>query len=499
MDDWMIGFVFKQEDWNFKNNFAPVLSIHPLIHSSKEFQLKFRPHGTFYLMQEAKHHSGSHSKEVSFSVLAFYFIPLALQALSQSITYPLVAAVASRGVGGAINIAGLAQANVVQFFIASMGAGIFIAGMIFGKTSEGYHAHKRICYYMGLVLTSLQAIVCIPYVAHLILGVIMGLPEDMEKSSYTALLTGIPLQFIFAIRTPFLTNLFVHKATGRAYAATFGRILLTVMLAYVFCMVEFTGPFWAIICLTIPVLLENFVLYIMSKPFIKALPVSGKRPTDRAILTYAASFSLGQLFISLSGYVIASFASRAPKPEIMLPVYYAVISLFNAVSFAATRIAATVITFYEDGANRRILKKFTFVSSLVLGFVPLIFIIPFFCRWYYLDVQHLPESTVPIIIQTSLMLIFMPLTIGMRAYCEGKAAYLKKPVAILSGQAIFIAMIALSSSIAYNLGATGTQIGPIALCISNIIAALVILFSVSLERREEIDIPPSPPSSIPER
>ncbi|MFZ2656745.1 MAG: hypothetical protein WAX69_17565 [Victivallales bacterium] len=440
-----------------------------------------------------------HSRTATFSSLSFYFIPLALQALSQSVTYPLVAAVAARGVGGAVNIAGLAQACILSFFIGSLGAGIFIAGMIFGKTSEGYHAHKRISFYTGILLTGIQAIICIPPIAHIILGVIMGLPADMENSAYIALLTGIPLQFIFAQRTPYMTTLFVHKATGRAYAATLGRITITIILAYVFCTVALTGPFWAIICLAIPVLFESFVLHMMAKPFIKALPITGKTPTNHTILSYAASFSIGQLFISLSGYVIGAFASRAPNPDVTLPVYYAVISLFNAVSFAATRISATVITFYEDGLNRRILRKFTVISGLVLGIVPLIFIIPFLCRWYYLDVQHLSVSTVPMIVQTSLLLILMPLTIGMRAYCEGKAAHLKKPVAILSGQAIYIAMIAITSFFALNLGASGTQIGPIALSISNIIAALVILFSVSMERREEIEIPPSPPSSIPER
>jgi len=440
-----------------------------------------------------------HSRTATFSSLSLYFIPLALQALSQSITYPLVAAVAARGVGGSVNIAGLAQACILSFFIGSLGAGIFIAGMIFGKTSEGYHAHKRISYYSGIILTALQAIICIPPVAHMILGVIMGLPADMENSAYIALLTGIPLQFIFMQRMPYMTTLFVHKATGRAYAATLGRITITIMLAYVFCSVMLVGPFWAIICLAIPVLFESVVLYIMAKPFVKALPVAGKTPSTHTILSYAASFSIGQLFISLSGYMIGAFAARAPNPDTTLPVYYAVISIFNAFGFAATRIAATVITFYEDGTNRRILRKFAFVSGLVLGIIPLMFIIPFLCKWYYLDVQHLPISAVPMIIETSLLLILMPLTISMRTYCEGKAAHLKRPVAILSGQAIYIAMIAVTSFFALNLGASGTQIGPIALSVSNIIAALVILFSVSLERQEEIEIPPTPPSSIPER
>ena len=45
-----------------------------------------------------------------------FFVPLAIQAASQALCYPLVAMVASRGPGGPLNLAGLAQANIVMFF-----------------------------------------------------------------------------------------------------------------------------------------------------------------------------------------------------------------------------------------------------------------------------------------------------------------------------------------------------------------------------------------------
>jgi len=54
--------------------------------------------------------------------LTAFFIPLALQAASQSLTYPLVAMVASHGPGGTLNLAGVAQSNIVMFLVGAVGA-----------------------------------------------------------------------------------------------------------------------------------------------------------------------------------------------------------------------------------------------------------------------------------------------------------------------------------------------------------------------------------------
>jgi hypothetical protein len=43
------------------------------------------------------------------------------------------------------------------------------------------------------------------------------------------------------------------------------------------------------------------------------------------------------------------------------------------------------------------------------------------------------------------------------------------------------------------------MIGAIALTFSNVVAGLIILFSINLERKEEIEIPPEPTPSIPQR
>ena len=72
------------------------------------------------------------------SAYARFFAPLALQAASQGLTYPLVAMVASRGPGGPLNLAGLAQSNTLMYMLGTFGFGLVTAGMVFGRTRKGY-------------------------------------------------------------------------------------------------------------------------------------------------------------------------------------------------------------------------------------------------------------------------------------------------------------------------------------------------------------------------
>ena len=70
--------------------------------------------------------------------LTRFFIPLAIQAASQALSYPLVAMVASRGPGGPLNLAGLAQASTVMFFLGMIAISSVTTGMVYAKTREGY-------------------------------------------------------------------------------------------------------------------------------------------------------------------------------------------------------------------------------------------------------------------------------------------------------------------------------------------------------------------------
>ena len=41
--------------------------------------------------------------------------------------------VAAHGPGGALNLAGVAQSNILMFLVATLGAGLVTAGMVFAR------------------------------------------------------------------------------------------------------------------------------------------------------------------------------------------------------------------------------------------------------------------------------------------------------------------------------------------------------------------------------
>ena len=57
-----------------------------------------------------------------------FFVPLLLQAFSQCLTYPLVAAIVSHGELGVKGYAAFAQGQTVMFMIGALGSGLVLTG-----------------------------------------------------------------------------------------------------------------------------------------------------------------------------------------------------------------------------------------------------------------------------------------------------------------------------------------------------------------------------------
>jgi hypothetical protein len=142
--------------------------------------------------------------------------------------------VASRGPGGPLNLAGLAQANIVMFFFGMFAFSYVTTGMVFAKTREGYQKFRFVTLLSGLTIIVIQAILCTPSLAHLLFGQIIGLPPSIEQPARITFLVSIPLQFLFFLRIPYFVVMYSSKATGKASLATIGRITLTALLSPLF-------------------------------------------------------------------------------------------------------------------------------------------------------------------------------------------------------------------------------------------------------------------------
>ncbi len=430
------------------------------------------------------------SEKQNFGKMASFYFPLALQNISQSFTYPLVAMVAVRGLGGPLNIAAIAQASSVGFLIFTLSSGIVTTGMIYLRSREGLARFLKVNSIFTLAIFAIHLCACIPFVGHFIFGTIMGLTEELERSTYFAFVLMLPLSLLFNIRNPYMVILFNEKKTGLAYLATFGRIIATITLSFVFVFFDYVGILWAVVCLSTPIVAEVLIIRSFALPRIKALPQNQERLISiKDMILFTFSFSIGHSLICLSGYMIGAFAARAPSPEIMLPVYYVVMGLFNPVAFGATRIQALVIGFANDNFSNRRLRIFALLCGGILGIAPLVFLLPYAKDWYYCILQRMPVSYSHYIRETSFLLVIFPFVVALRAYSEGWAAYHRKPVSMMAGQAVYLASVTCGAFFALNSGFAGNMIGPFALILGNMCAMATIMLSLKLEMKEEI--PPS--------
>ncbi len=420
-----------------------------------------------------------------------YFVPLAFQAIAQSLTYPLVAMVASRGPGGPINMAGLAQSQNMLMILFVMGSGLITTGMVFGKTKQGLARCTRIN--NGIILLSilLYALMCLPPAAHFLFGRLLGLTPAIEKPAITSFMASLPMLILFRLREPYQIVLLNNAATGRAFGATLGRIVLTLMLASVFCALNLVGPIWAVMCMTLAVAIELLIAKAFALPFMRRMTPSMEPPPSYSkLIVFSLTLSVGLLFLTLSGFMVGAFIARAPEPERMLPIFYLAMGLAHPMAIGTTRLQALILTYYGQSArSNRQLAIFTAIAGVIMGLVPLIFLLPGIIYWYYVTLQKLSIADLPLVRNTAWLLILLPLTVALRAYSEGKAAWFRKPVTILTGQAVYLSFIAISAFFALNIGVPGNMLGAVAILFANLAAAGIIMFALRWEYRDNSPAP----------
>jgi hypothetical protein len=421
-----------------------------------------------------------------------YFVPLALQAASQSLSYPLIAMVAAHGPGGALNLAGVAQANIIMFMVATLGAGLVTAGMVFARTQAGYRHFVAVNRLLSLATAVISAVICIPAAGHLVFGTLLRLPPSIAAPAAQAFPLTIVLNVLFYARNPYQVLLYVNGASMRASTPTFARIALTLAMSPLFCAVGLVGPRWAMVCQAIPVGLETLLSWWYSRPFAAALSAdTAPAPTVRKILFFTLPLSLGGFLMTLSGMILSGVIARAASPEHMLPAYYLAAGLANPAAYAASRVQNVVIAYPPRNRDDNQVLRFTFVAGALLSFVPLVALLPGLAHGYYVTVQRLPPADLPLVYTTALLFLGFPVTVALRCHREGLAALAHRTPTILAGDIAYVAALAVGASACLALKVPGNVIGPLVIATSNL-ASIGILVLLLREPKAEVGPPVAP-------
>ena len=385
---------------------------------------------------------------------ARFYVPLLLQAFSQSLTYPLVGAIISHGPDGVNALTAFSLGQVIQFMIGALAGGLIMTGMVFAKTRSGLASFRRLNGLMMVVLLAVQALVCMHPFDTFIFGHLLNLDPHLSEIARRTLFFSIVMQAAFFMRNVPQVILFNAYASFEANLCTVARILLTGAFVVAFPMFGMVGPDWGLVALTAPIILEWLLSELFARKYERRLEDGGVVSVmEQFRFTVPLSFGAGLL--AVSPFMTAAFVGRAANPADMLAIHYVTLGIANPVAYAALRMQAVAIQFPPEWTGDRRLLRFSVVAGLLLGVVPFLFSLPSIGGWYYGKCQNIPLRILDTTRFVSFLYSFICVIHTVRGRVEGLAALKKCPSAVMAGQFAYFFALVVVLAIMLPIGVPG--------------------------------------------
>ena len=426
------------------------------------------------------------------SVTRFY-IPLLLQAFSQSLTYPLVAGIVTHGAFGVNALTAFSQGQMIMFMIGSLGGGLVMTGMVFAKTWYGYVSFKRL---NAIMMGALLALQCVPAVAPFNRWLFEGffaLPPELAATARWTLLFGVVMNGSFFLRNVPMVVLFNNYESGKANIATVTRILVTLGCSVFFIPAGLTGPYWGLFAITLGTIVEYLVTWAFARPYVEELRTRtcGAREMSAkevCALTweqfhFTLPLSLGGFLLMLSPLIIAAFVGRTADAQDMLSIHYVTLGVANPVAYAALRMQAVSIQFPPERKGDRRLLVYAVCAGLCLGVMPLLFATPAIGGWYFGVYQNVPERILPTVRLAIGLYSLICIIHAVRGRVEGLAALRKRPGAVMAGQIAYTAGLLLACLVLWPTGCPGWLLAVSAIYVAPMCATAAIYATLRFAER----------------
>ena len=432
----------------------------------------------------------------SFSIgnVTRFYLPLLLQAFTQSLSYPLLAGIVTDGEFGVKALTAFSQGQMIMFLIGALGGGLVMTGMVFARTWYGYVSFRRLNAIMMVVLLAVQ---CIPTIAPLNRWLFEGffaLPPELAETARWTLLFGLVMQAAFFLRNVPMVVLFNNYESGKANAATLARIGVTLACAALFPRIGWVGAGWGLFALTFGVIVELFVTWHYARPYVAQLSTCQENAEHLNLSTsqhlnltweqfrFTLPLSLGGFLLMLSPLCIAAFVGRTADPTDMLAIHYVTLGIANPVSYAALRMQAVAIQFQPEYPKDRRLLVYAVVAGAVLGLIPFAFSLPGLGDWYFGTYQNVPPRILGTVKLAIGIYSFICMIHAVRGRIEGIAAARKRPKAVMAGQIFYTVGLFTTCAILLPLGCAGWAIAVSAIFVAPVVATAAIYTTLHFGR-----------------
>ena len=424
----------------------------------------------------------------SHKAAARFYVPLLLQAFSQSLTYPLVGSIISHGPDGVNALTAFSLGQVMQFMIGALAGGLVMTGMVFAKTRNGLAAFRRLNGLMMVALLALQALVCMHPFDTFIFGNLLNLDPHLSEIARRTLFFSIVMQAAFFLRNVPQVILFNAYASFEANLCTVARILLTAVFVVLFPAFGMVGPDWGLVALTVPVILEWLLSESFAGKYERQLDEGGSASVKEQF-RFTVPLSFGSGLLAVSPFMTAAFVGRSANPSDMLAIHYVTLGIANPVAYAALRMQSVAIQFPPEWAGDRRLLKFAVVAGLLLGVIPFVFSLPAIGGWYYGRCQNIPPRILDTTRFVSFLYSFICMIHTVRGRVEGLAALNKCPSAVMAGQFAYFFMLVAVLAATLPLGVPGWAMSVSAIYAAPVAATVATYVWLRFRRTQEATLP----------
>lgn len=402
-----------------------------------------------------------------------FYVPLLLQAFSQSLTYPLVAGIVTHGAFGVNALTAFSQGQMIMFMIGALGGGLVMTGMVFAVNRGGYLNFRRLNAAMMVALLLLQCVPALPPLNRIVFEGFFALPPDLADVARWTLLLGVVMNGSFFLRNVPMVVLFNNLQSGKANIATFVRILLTLGCAAVFPRLGWVGAYWGLLALTLGCIVEFVITWLYARPYVRELMREDGAESESVLsqFRFTLPLSLGGFLLMVSPLIVAAFVGRTANAADMLAIHYVTLGVANPVAYAALRMQAVAIEFPPEYEGDHRLLWYALAAGAVLGIIPLLFAFPHLGGWYFGTYQNVP----PRILGTARLAVgiysLICLIQVVRGRIEGIAAVRKRPDAVMAGQIGYTVALLTTLSVLRPFGLPGWVMAIIAIFVSPAFAA----------------------------
>jgi len=409
-----------------------------------------------------------------------FYVPLLVQAFTQSLTYPLVAGIVTHGELGVNALTAFSQGQMLMFMIGSIGGGLVTTGMIFARTLKGYAEFKRLNTLLMSVLLVAQCIPAMPPFSDWIFSSLFALPPELVRVARITLVGGVIMNGAFFLRNVPMVILFNRLESGKANTATMLRIAFTLACSLVFPRCGLVGPCWGLVALTLGCLVELAVTWTYARPYVRELPGTdaGEHVSLLEQLKFTLPLSLGGFLLMASPLLIAAFVGRSANAADMLAIHYVTLGVANPVAYGALRMQPVTIEFPPQYPGDRRLAVYALVAGALLGLVPFAFSLPAVGDWYFGVYQNLPARLLPTARLAIFIYSFVCIIHAQRARLEGIAAFNHRPSAVMAGQIAYTATLFAVLAITLPLGITGWAMAVTAIMLAPAATSLTVLLAL---------------------